>query len=906
MRFIRSIRNKIAALAALLFFISTLLALVVNISLGYSIIVEKDTRNNELLLSASQEKVNLMLLGINDMITQLQSSDDLALFSDKKNVTSYETTRAIRDYREYMNDFLVLHPEIEAIIINTGDDSFYETNISLTNEDAAKYFLSFRDESYFNSVESMINEGFRESYFLDIGENHNDENSILISNPIINPEMNQLTSCILVLLSDEFVDQFRYAIEGYIIRDGLGNSIDLFSKTKVNPARIIKNDFLLRPLLFDDWSLIQLDPHITVREYLKNYNLIIVLSLLVSIFIIPLLLFIAGRLVFSLTNMKKQLDTMVERGHVTERIRLSDRKIKFKAALMVFFISMAILPAVCIGVMSILVNNNMIMYKMDTVFQKSVDIVAAEVDFIFDNYEKKMIEIALNENIQNVFQIANEKVDRDQDIIKIADHIMLSNLLFHSNISNTAFFNRDRKFFYSSGLSPEYYTDPEFLNTIEFIADNHGDFFWRWTESSIMHEQRLRIGIPVLNIMSNTEQYGKILGYLLLDFDTELITEMFYSLTANSAAMVLQDRNEQVMNISAPLGFDMETLQGQDTFAGYLTESRSLDHGGMKLFVYLPIEKYKEDLTKIYSYTIVVVFLLMIIGGIVAILFYILMCRKIFILGNVVREIQNKNTDVRYPIIGHDEIDELGNSFNEMLENLHEVMEDKVALQIKSKELELNLLQSQISPHFLYNTLRSVQFMASKGDTRAADVIKKLIFLFRTSTPGIDDTDLLRNELKRVQYYIEIQQLRFSNKFSASFDIDESLLDSRILKLSIQPVVENSIYHGLETKEGAGHIGISVKRESQYMVIVVKDDGLGISAENIKKIEKQLAGELQTTSIGLMNVHGRIQLHYGTEFGLEISSDINKGTEVRVTLPLLDSQTSERSGTNKLVPFPSE
>lgn len=882
-----SIRQKVFYIALLLSSLSTILSLIVNISIGYSIVAEKDIEINEMLLSASQEKVNLTLLGINDIILQLQRSKDLAILSGKESDEAYEATRAMREYRELMNDILVLHPEIEAIIVNTGDISFFETNIPLTNDEASKYFLRYRDETFNQSVESMVSEGFVGNFYLDIGENPENENKIIIANPIIDNRTNEITSSIVVLLSDDFVEQFRYAIEGYIIRDELGNSIDLFSKTKVDLDTNLKKDYLIRPLLFNDWSLIQLSPYITVIEYLKNYYWIILISLFVFALTLPLSAFIAKKLVFSLTDMKHQIDGMVHKEHLTEEITLSDRKIKFKAALMLFFISMAIIPAIYIGSMSIAANNNMLMYKMDNVFQKNIDIVAAEFSFIFSQYEKKMFEIALNEEIQGVFQLANEEGNREEDITSKSDRVLLSNFLFHSNITDVAFFDREKKFFYSSGLFKEYYASSDFIETAGFLANNFGDYLWQWTETSKLNTQKMRIGTPVLNIMPQTEQYGKILGYMLLDFNTELITEMFYSLTANSAAMVLKDRNNQSMIISAPLGFDLENISEDKTLENYLFESRYLDLVNMTLDVYLPIEKYKEDLNKVFSYTIFVIFLLIIIGGICAILFYIVMCRKIFILGNVVREIQNKNTDVRYPIIGHDEIDELGNSFNEMLENLHEVMDEKVALQIKSKELELNLLQSQINPHFLYNTLRSVQYMASKGDTRAADVIKKLIFLFRTSTPGVDDTDLLRNELKRVQYYIEIQQLRFSNKFSASFDVDESLLDSRILKLSIQPVVENSIYHGLETKEGTGHIGISVKRESQHMVIIVTDDGLGISGENIKKIEKQLAGELRTTSIGLMNVHGRIQLHYGTEFGLKISSDMNKGTEVRVRLPLI-------------------
>jgi two-component system, sensor histidine kinase YesM len=884
-----SLRIKIFTIAVLLALISTIISLSINLVIGYQIVSAKDNEINEMLLTASKENVNLILIGISDMLYQLQSSDDLKILSGEERHGDYENSRAIRDYTAFINDFLVLHEEIETIIINTGKLSFLASNISLSNEDSSTYFSPYMSDSYFQSVENMVNERINESYFLDIGKNPQGINKILICNPIFNSDATNMSAYILVVLSEDIVDQFKYAASGFIIRDELGNNIDIGTKQKVRLSQERSNNYLIKPLVFDNWSLIQTANSISFFTYLKSYRWIIIVSAIVLIPILVISAFVARKLILSLKTMKQQIEFMVENKNLTEKIHLPDRRVKFKTALMLFFIFMAVLPVIYVGSMSIAANNNLIQNRMSDIFLKNVDIVTREFEFLLNRYEKNLFEIAFNKDIQEIFQWANHAEREEYPIRNSMNRTILSGFLLHSNISDMVFFDREKKLFYSATLPEDYYQRTDFRDNIDYLANNHGDYLWQWTEGNFYNRQKMRIGMPVLNIIPDTVNYGKILGYLLLDFNTELITEMFYSLTANSAAMILRDRSDQAMVVSAPIGFDFENIRSETLRQHYYLENRILDNGIMTLGVYLSKYIYQEDLNKLYTYSFSVIFLLIIVGGIVAILFYTLMNRKIFILGNVAREINRKNVEVRYPLRGHDEIDELGSSFNEMLDNLHTLMEDKVALQLKSKEQEFNILQSQIKPHFLYNTLRSVQHMASKGDVRAADVIKKLIFLFKTSSYGPDnDEDSLRNEVKRVQYYLEIQQLRFSDKFIINLDISDAVLDCRILKLTIQPVVENSIYHGLETKEGLGHIDIHVKKSKKSIIIKIKDDGNGISEENMDIINEQLSGKIPTKSIGIMNVHNRIQLHYGGSFGLSIKSSLGIGTEVKMILPIIN------------------
>ncbi|HEX2947687.1 MAG TPA: sensor histidine kinase [Clostridia bacterium] len=215
------------------------------------------------------------------------------------------------------------------------------------------------------------------------------------------------------------------------------------------------------------------------------------------------------------------------------------------------------------------------------------------------------------------------------------------------------------------------------------------------------------------------------------------------------------------------------------------------------------------------------------------------------------------------------------------------------SIKLRQKEAELNSLQNQINPHFLYNTLESIRGAALyHGITEIAAMSKALSLLFRYS---ISDRVLvtIKEELQHLENYISIQNFRYENKFELQYNIPPELMNYKVLKLTLQPLIENSIKHGLEMKLGKGTISIEVLVLDSNIKIIISDDGLGIPAKKLEELNRSLAseksqaameGDRSSTGIGVVNVNSRIKLYFGEQYGLKFREAL-VGTTVEITLP---------------------
>lgn len=253
---------------------------------------------------------------------------------------------------------------------------------------------------------------------------------------------------------------------------------------------------------------------------------------------------------------------------------------------------------------------------------------------------------------------------------------------------------------------------------------------------------------------------------------------------------------------------------------------------------------------------------------------------------------------------GNDEIaslyNYLGTMIGEIKRLLSEIYREKLhasRLTIQQKEAEFKMLASQINPHFLYNTLETIRMRARKsGQTDIEEIVKMLAKIMRSYIQTSSADAPLKTELSLVEYYLKIQQYRFGERICYRIEMEEVLAEYRILPLLIQPLVENSIIHGLECKEGAGLIQISAGLQKESMVISVEDNGMGISATKLENIRQKLNRyEGNSKHIGLANVHQRIRLRYGAEYGVTITSEEGKYTRVEIILPKL-LEDMERGG----------
>ncbi|GIO36741.1 histidine kinase [Paenibacillus antibioticophila] len=248
-------------------------------------------------------------------------------------------------------------------------------------------------------------------------------------------------------------------------------------------------------------------------------------------------------------------------------------------------------------------------------------------------------------------------------------------------------------------------------------------------------------------------------------------------------------------------------------------------------------------------------------------------------------------------VSGAYEVEQLSKRFNLMLRRIRELMDQIINEQEAKRKSELDVLQSQINPHFLYNTLNSVTRMAELGrNEEVVTTITSLSRFFRISLSKGDHIIPLRDELEHVRHYLIIQNIRFKNKFRYEIEAEEDTLDAVTLKLILQPIVENAIHHGIEPSPEPGLIRIRAFREGELLNIMISDNGVGMDEERLARLK---AGKLHSeggSGVGVNNVQERIALYYGKPYGLHYESEPEEGTSVTITLPLTVQGTNSREG----------
>ena len=243
-----------------------------------------------------------------------------------------------------------------------------------------------------------------------------------------------------------------------------------------------------------------------------------------------------------------------------------------------------------------------------------------------------------------------------------------------------------------------------------------------------------------------------------------------------------------------------------------------------------------------------------------------------------------------------DELAILTGSFDHMKEEIGRLIEDIRQEQNQRRVMELQLLQEQINPHFLYNTLDTIVWLAEGGQNReVVDMVTSLSEFFRTTLSGGKDFITIKEEMGHIESYLQIQKIRYQDILDYEVALDKSLEEYRILKLTLQPLVENALYHGIKNKRGRGHIWVRGYARDDRAVFEIRDDGAGMTQEEMEAVQRKLRGEDRPSDrngsaskggFGLFNVAERLRLNYGGRCSLKFHSIQGEGTTALVCIPL--------------------
>jgi two-component system sensor histidine kinase YesM len=275
-----------------------------------------------------------------------------------------------------------------------------------------------------------------------------------------------------------------------------------------------------------------------------------------------------------------------------------------------------------------------------------------------------------------------------------------------------------------------------------------------------------------------------------------------------------------------------------------------------------------------------------------------ILSKRIKTLVKNMRDVENGKLDTRIIVGSNDEIGYLERSFNTMCAKLSEYIKNVYVFEIKTKTAELKALQAQIDPHFLFNTLESIRTTAQLNkDFQTAKMIHLLGNMFRWNIRMKGIIVDLKEEIDYVRSYIELQKLRYDNAFDVTFNIESNAYKLGVLKLTIQPIVENAIAHGMGEKLTDGHILIEGLVCGEKLVLRVTDNGKGMDEAKVSEVTASLTKNQDqdaSSSIGLSNVHQRNCILFGDGCGIKISSEQGIGTEIELSLPVMSKEEMER------------
>ena len=257
-------------------------------------------------------------------------------------------------------------------------------------------------------------------------------------------------------------------------------------------------------------------------------------------------------------------------------------------------------------------------------------------------------------------------------------------------------------------------------------------------------------------------------------------------------------------------------------------------------------------------------------------------------ISRVTNQVAKGNLSVRAAAESGAEARMLSDSLNAMIDKINELLDQVTTEQIRLRKAEFELLQAQINPHFLYNTLDTIVWLAEAGDQkRVVSMVGNLSDFFRTSLNQGKDIISIREELAHVRSYLEIQQVRYQDILRYEITVPEDLYEYKIPKITIQPLVENALYHGIKNKRGQGTITITGERSENGFVLYVRDNGIGMTQERLNEVRAGIQKLSYTGKeiYGLYNVNERIRLNFGETYGISIESTYGEGTCVSISLP---------------------
>lgn len=553
------------------------------------------------------------------------------------------------------------------------------------------------------------------------------------------------------------------------------------------------------------------------------------------------------------------------------------RNLKFRYRLFLSYIVVIIIPITVLGMYSYSQSSAFLLQQAKQGLTDSVNQLVENINYRIRRYESAIDFIGMNKRIQQIITNDYKNVTiLYLDLIEQIDPVFQSTLAQNQDIEQISI--------YTSNNTPEYGNMILSLDSIRDASwvkdvDQFNKTNWYGDRSHLYGIQRI--------YKENTDETNII--YISLQKDK--VFDNLYDLKYDEGGILITDGRDNIIleNGSKALSKDeIDTIRKSENMAiingkKCLIIKSNIPTAGWTFHFFIPVSSIAVNVDNILRVTIIIVSACILFLLLLTWLFSNSFVKRIDHLKKKIDLVDNGNMDIEIKSAYTDEIGDMTNKFGKMLSNINMLIKEVYESNIEKRELEMRVLQAQINPHFLYNTLSIINWKAIEIDAEEISYITTSVSSFyRAVLNKGENLVSIRKEIETTKLYIGIQLIMHNNNFDVRYEIDENIYDYKIINITLQPIVENAIGHGIDTKEdGRGLLVITGKLQDGFIELSVSDNGPGIDQDVAKEIlQKSSAG------YGLKNVNDRLKLLYGSDYGVEIVESKGPGTRINIRIPV--------------------
>jgi two-component system sensor histidine kinase YesM len=573
----------------------------------------------------------------------------------------------------------------------------------------------------------------------------------------------------------------------------------------------------------------------------------------------------------------------------------------FKSTILSFYIPIIILFIFITGMASYLLAAAQIEENAYSNIKTIVFQTRNYLDNRFADALQQLLELSDHPDILSIIN-KDPKDISPEDYLRVQSHVNTIRSVNGTLIDSIYINFHDDQFIFFRGDDPSSMSKFTYRHYRNHFKDNAYDVYWRNSNSE---DPKNEENVSILKLFGR--ENAKINGFILFSLRYDFFEKVFSSSLLSKSGYLMLVSNEGIMTfkkIDDEYQINSEVvkqLQQAKEKEGQLEFNNPQGKKMVVIYDTLPTNQWKLvavftqdeilDRVKYIKYiTLSLIILLIVVAVVLTNVLAIYITRPISVLADSMKQIQGENIDFVSAIHPLNEIGVLNQGVKDLVERVKVLLEQITIEQETKRQLEFSVMQTQIHPHFLYNTLYSIKGLCDMGlNEDASAMITALANFFRISISCGKEIISVEEEFSHIRNYLFIQEMRYGDTFSYEINVNPDILSYSIVKLTLQPLVENAIYHGVKQKRGIGWIKVNGYQKDGFLYFEVLDNGVGMTSKRLQEIRECLEkrdSRQEKIGLGVRSVHERIQLHYGKDAGLQIASELNEGTIIKVIIPM--------------------